>query len=164
MPNWPWARLVLGRLHSLGASHPDGFLYFFDQESVCLFCLQQLLIVINSRLKRLFTDTDMFNPKLRKEMEDFYILLQRILACSRVGILSNNYNLTLDITPTNDGRITWSYYYTCFETRCLSWLHPYDTSHIASGLTGIRSPAHISVLQTSSAICYLSLIGCQSIN
>ncbi|KAN0131778.1 hypothetical protein V8E53_010429 [Lactarius tabidus] len=118
------------------ASHPDGSLYFFDQE------------------RRLFTDTDMFNPELRKEMGDFYILLQRILARRRVDIPSNNYDLTLDITPANDGRISWSYYYACLETRCLFWLHPCDTSNMTSKLVGdVRSPAHISASQTSSPIC-----------
>jgi hypothetical protein len=97
----------------------------------------------------------MLNPELRKEMEDFYILLQRILARHRVDIPSNNYDLTLDITPANDGRIRWSYYYACLETRCLFWLHPHDTSDIGSELFSVSSPAHISTSQTSSTICPL---------
>jgi hypothetical protein len=88
-------------------------------------------------------------------MEDFYILLQRILARHRVDIPSNNYDLTLDITPANDGRIRWSYYYACLETRCLFWLHPHDTSDIGSELFSVSSPAHISTSQTSSTICPL---------
>jgi hypothetical protein len=159
--NWPWARLTLGRLRSLGASFPSRWLsLLFRPRKSASFLPRQLLTVTNSRMKRLFTDTDMFNPELRKEMEDFYLLLQRILARRlarlRVDIPSNNYDLTLDITPTNDGRIRWSYYYACLETRCLFWLHPYDTSNMISKLVGeVRSPAHISASQTSSPICCL---------
>jgi hypothetical protein len=104
----------------------------------------------------------MLNPELRKEMEDFYILLQRILARHRVDIPSNNYDLTLDITPANDGRIRWSYYYACLETRCLFWLHPHDTSDIGSELFSVSSPAHIKH-RLEALYWYVCFVGLDSI-
>ncbi|KAH9050808.1 hypothetical protein EDB87DRAFT_1168343 [Lactarius vividus] len=49
----------------------------------------------------------------------------------------------LDIFPTEDDQVVWSYYYACHEARCLFWLNPYDASHMISELFGVRSPAHI---------------------
>ncbi|KAH9172698.1 hypothetical protein EDB89DRAFT_2069372 [Lactarius sanguifluus] len=107
------------------ATHPDGALYFFDKD------------------RRLFTDTDMLDPVLREEMEDFYHCLQRILGQEEVVIPSQNYDLTLDIMPSEDGRIRWSYYYACHETRCLFWLDPYDATYMISELHGVGSPPHL---------------------
>ncbi len=112
----------------------------------------------NPRLKRLFTDTDMFDPVLRKEIEEFYQYIQKILHHDGVDVLSQNCDLVLDITPTEDGRIQWSYYYACHETRCLFWLDPYDATHLISELFGVSSPAHISASQISSSICLFTLI------
>ena len=101
-------------------------------------------------LKRLFTDTDMQDPVLREEIEDFYSYLKKILDRERIVIPSKKYDLVLDIMPSEDGRIQWSYYYACHETRCLFWLDPYDASHMISELYGVKSPAHVSASQISS--------------
>ncbi|KAI9458584.1 hypothetical protein BJY52DRAFT_412493 [Lactarius psammicola] len=107
------------------ATHPDGALYFFDRD------------------RRLFTDTDMHDPVLREEMEDFYHYLQKIQDHEGIVIPSKNYDLALDIMPSEDGRIQWSYYYACHETRCLFWLDTYDATHMISELFGVKSPAHV---------------------
>jgi hypothetical protein len=107
------------------ATHPDGALYFYDRD------------------RRLFTDTDMQDPVLREEMEDFYNYLQRILIHEGVVIPSENYDLALDIMPSEDGQIQWSYYYACHGTRCLFWLDTYNASHMISELFGVKSPAHV---------------------
>ncbi|KAH9050809.1 hypothetical protein EDB87DRAFT_1827322 [Lactarius vividus] len=107
------------------ATHPDGALYFFDRD------------------RRIFTDTDMHNPMLREEMEDFYHYLQTTLHYMGLVIPSKNYDLVLDILPTEDGRVSWSYYYACHETRCLFWLNSYDATQMISELLGVSSPAHI---------------------
>ncbi|KAF8258666.1 hypothetical protein EI94DRAFT_1110391 [Lactarius quietus] len=107
------------------ATHPDGALYFFDQD------------------RRLFTDTDMHDPGLREEMEDFYHYLQRILRYNGVSIPSTNYDLVLDIMPFGDGQKRWSYYYASHETRCLFWLDPYDATHMLSKVFGVKSPTHV---------------------
>ncbi|KAI9438686.1 hypothetical protein H4582DRAFT_190509 [Lactarius indigo] len=107
------------------ATHPDGALYFFDQD------------------RRIFTDTDMHDPVLREEMEDFYHHLQRTLHHVGQVIPSKNYDLVLDILPTKDGRISWSYYYACHETRCLFWLDTYHANHMISEVFGVTSPAHV---------------------
>ena len=106
-------------------------------------------------LKRLFTDTDMQDPVLKEELEDFYHYLQRILQHDGVVIPSRNYDLALDIMPTGDGLIQWSYYYACHDKRCLFWLDTYDATHMISELFGVKSPAHVSASQTSSSICSL---------
>ncbi|KAI9458570.1 hypothetical protein BJY52DRAFT_1416360 [Lactarius psammicola] len=107
------------------ATHPDGALYFFDRD------------------RRLFTDTDMHDPVLKGEMEDFYHHLQKILDREGVVIPSKNYDLALDIMPSEDGRIQWSYYYACHETRCLFWLDKYDATHTICEVPGLKSLAHV---------------------
>ena len=102
----------------------------------------------NVALKRLFTDTDMHNETLRDEIEDFYDYLQRLIHNDRLSIPSN-YDLVLDIMPTDDDQILWSYYYACHDARCLFWLETYDASVIVSGLFGVKSPAHASALHLS---------------
>ncbi|KAI0296395.1 hypothetical protein BC826DRAFT_232371 [Russula brevipes] len=107
------------------ATHPEGGLYFYDRE------------------RRLFTDTDMLNPELRFEMEDFYDYLQRLLRADDLSFPSKNYDLVLDIMPTEEGQVQWSYYYACHETRCLFWAETYDASYTTSEIYGVKSPAHV---------------------
>ena len=100
-------------------------------------------------LQRLFTDTDMYNSDLREEMQLFYLYLQQVLRIGRLTIPSGNYDLVLDIVPTEDGKVVWSYYYACHETRCLFWLEQYDGAYMISELEGVESPAHVSESQSS---------------
>jgi len=97
----------------------------------------------------------MHDPVLREEIEDFYHYLQKILDHDGLAIPSKDYDLALDIMPSEDGRIQWSYYYACHETRCLFWLDTYDATHMISELFGVKSPAHVSALQISPSICSL---------
>ncbi|KAF8260931.1 hypothetical protein EI94DRAFT_1747251 [Lactarius quietus] len=108
------------------ATHPDGALYFFDQE------------------RRLFTDTNMLDPILREEMEAFYQYIQRIMRYEDIVIASKNYDLVLDVSLSDeDGQIMWSYYFACHEARCLFWFDTYDATYMISERLGARSPAHI---------------------
>jgi hypothetical protein len=102
------------------------------------------------RLKKLFTDTDMLDPVLRDEMEDFYDYLQKVIRVDDLIIPSKSYDLVLDIMPTGDGQIQWSYYYACHENRCLFWLETYDASYMISELFGVKSPSHVSASHLSS--------------
>ncbi len=98
----------------------------------------------------------MHDQALKEEMEEFYSYLQKIL---RVDIPSEKYDLVLDIMPTKDKLIQWSYYFACHETRCLFWafwLEAYDASYMLSGLYGVESPAHINALHMTSSNCLLS--------
>ncbi|KAI0261589.1 hypothetical protein BC834DRAFT_459356 [Gloeopeniophorella convolvens] len=107
------------------ATHPDGALYFYDPD------------------RRLFTDTDMHKPELKEEIEEFYDYLVKTIRVENMHIPSANYDLVLDIAPTDDDRIAWSYYYACHDARCLFWLEPYDASYMVSELFGVTSPAHV---------------------
>jgi hypothetical protein len=88
-------------------------------------------------------------------MEDFYLYLHGILQHDGVAIPSEDYDLTLDIMPTENGETQWSYYYACHETRCLFWLDPYDATQLVSELSGAKSPAHVSALHVFFSICTL---------
>ena len=104
------------------------------------------------RSKRVFTDTDMHNSVLKDEMEEFYGCMQKIIYHGAFKIPSNNYDLVLDIMPTEDGRMQWSYYYACHETRCLFWLHLYDANHMISEVFCVTSPAHVSESKILSSV------------
>ena len=96
----------------------------------------------------------MHDPALKEEMEEFYRYLQYILCDEDITIPSNNYDLVLDITPTppDDGRIQWSYYYACHESRCLFWFDECHANHMLSEVFWVTSPAHVSESQISSSI------------
>ncbi|KAI9438678.1 hypothetical protein H4582DRAFT_1950191 [Lactarius indigo] len=85
----------------------------------------------------------MFDPSLREEMEGFYQYIQKILPNDGAAIRSQSCDLVLDILPTEDDQVVWSYYYAYHEARCLFWLKSYDASHMISELFGVSSPAHI---------------------
>ena len=97
----------------------------------------------------------MHDPVLRDEMEEFYLYLEKIVRHERLHIPSTNYDLVLDIMPSGDGRIHWSYYYACHETRCLFWLDPYDATHMISEVFGVKSAAHVSESHISSSLSSL---------
>jgi len=138
------------------------------QMALCIFMIQRGCVTdlethgLHSRLtwplKRLFTDTDMHDPLLREEMEDFYSYLKKIEHVEHLTIPSKNYDMVLDITPSQDNDIQWSYYYACHDTRCLFWLDEYDARHIASELDGVESPAHLSASQAFTICALISLI------
>ena len=97
----------------------------------------------------------MHNPLLKEEMEDFYLYLEKIVRHDRVDMPSTNYDLSLDIMPTDDGQIMWSYYYACHETRCLFWLDTYDATHMICELFGVKSAAHVSESHIPSSLSSL---------
>jgi hypothetical protein len=102
----------------------------------------------------------MHDPTLKEEMEEFYLVLQKILRDDQLTIPSKDYDLVLDIMPTSgsEGMIQWSYYYACHESRCLFWLDRYDGSYMLSELSGVDCPAHISMLQLSVSCALIPLI------
>ena len=134
------------------------------RRALCIFMIQRGCVTdletlsLQSRLiwplKRLFTDTDMHDPLSREEMEDLYFYLKKIERIELLAIPSKNYDMVLDLTPDEDNKIQWSYYYACHDTRCLFWLEKYDTTHITSELDGVESPAHLSASQPFT-ICAL---------
>ena len=131
------------------ATHPDGALYFYDEERVRVSVIMGTNKT-NTPLKRLFTGTDMHNTTMREEIEDFYDYLQRLLRIDDRLIPSKNYDLVLDIMVTDDENISWSYYYACHDARCLFWLETYDASYMISELFGVKSKAHhVSALHLS---------------
>jgi hypothetical protein len=124
------------------------FISLIARGCVCQWPLETLAPT-DMPLKRIFTDTDMHDPLLRDEIEDFYLYLQKILCLDQLEIPSNNYDLVLDIMPVED-KIQWAYYYACHEKRCLFWLETYDATYMLSEVYGVKSPAHISALHLSS--------------
>jgi len=85
-------------------------------------------------------------------MKQFYLYLQLIRRIERLTIPSGDYDLVLDIMPTKDRKVLWSYYYACHETRCLFWLEQYDGDHLTFELDGVGSPAHVSESPSSTKL------------
>jgi hypothetical protein len=118
--------------------------------------------MIGSSLQRLFTDTDMYNPELREEMEEFYLYLEKTIRVEKLTIPSKkkDYDLVLDIMPTEGQTILWSYYFACHKARCLFWLDKYDAS---ATIYGVESPAHVSASPSFTNLPFYPLIHVQSI-
>ena len=139
--------------------------YIFTTRKGCVSSLQLLpvnLLMIDSPLQRLFTDTDMYNMELREEMEEFYSHLEKTIRVENLTIPSKkkDYDLVLDIMPTESQTILWSYYYACHKARCLFWLDNYDAS---SAIYGVESPAHVSESSSFTYPPLYPLIHVQSI-
>jgi hypothetical protein len=113
--------------------------------------------MIDSPLQKLFTDTDMYNSDLREDMEDFYLYLEKTIRFKKLTIPSKNYDLVLQIMPTENQMIQWSYYFACHNVRCLFWLDTYDAS--SAIIYGVESPAHVSA-SPSFTILPLSINPC----
>ena len=108
-----------------------------------------------TRLKRLFTDTDMHDPEFRGAIEIAYRYLQNCLPAG--GTPSKNYDLVLDMLKEG-GQIQWFYYYACHKTRCLFWLETYDAEDMISEVYWVASAAHISASPILSSIYGLFLL------
>jgi hypothetical protein len=118
--------------------------------------------MIDSPLQRLFTDTDMYSADLREEMEDFYLYLEKTIRDEKLIMPSKkNYDLVLDIMPTENQTVMWSYYFVCHKTRCLFWLDTYDAT--STIVYGVESPAHISASPSFTNLSLYPLIHVQSI-
>jgi hypothetical protein len=148
------------KLCSLEGSDPSGWCLVFLRTGkgapVSFSCSQFPLLMIDSPLQRLFTDADMYNADLREEIEDFYLYLD----IENLTLPSKDYDLVLDIMPTMDQRIQWSYYFACHKARCLFWLDKYDAS---SEICGVESPAHMSASPSFTILPLYPLIQVQSI-
>ncbi|KAH9074275.1 hypothetical protein EDB83DRAFT_2516038 [Lactarius deliciosus] len=106
----------------VSATHPDGALYFYDAA------------------RMLFTDTDMHDPVLRREIEARFLCLQDRLLAEESR--PKNYDLVLD-KHEEDGYMQWFYYYAHHDTRCLFWLETYDAKDMLSEVYWVGSPAHV---------------------
>ncbi|KAH9172699.1 hypothetical protein EDB89DRAFT_854812 [Lactarius sanguifluus] len=106
----------------VSATHPDGALYFYDSA------------------RMLFTDTDMHDPVLRREIEARFLCLQDRLLAEESR--PKNYDLVLD-KHEEGGQMQWFYYYAHHDTRCLFWLERYAARDMLSEVYGVGSPAHI---------------------
>src|SRR6266852_795147 len=135
------------KLCSLEGGHPSGWCPVFlrpEKGASVPFSSSPLpLLINNSTLQRLFTDTDMYDTELREEMEEFYLYLEKIIRVEKLTIPSKkkDYDLVLAIMHTEDQSTQWSYYFACHKARCLFWLTEYDAS---SEIDGVESPAHVS--------------------
>jgi hypothetical protein len=135
------------KLCSLEGGHPSGWCPVFLRPekgaSVPFSCSLLPLLIIDPSLQRLFTDTDMYDTKLREEMEEFYLHLEKIIRVEKLTIPSKkkNYDPVLEIMRTEDQSTQWSYYFASHKARCLFWLEEYDAS---SKMDGVESPAHVS--------------------
>ena len=108
-----------------------------------------------TRLKRLFTDTDMHDPEFRGAIEIAYRYLQINLPAE--GAPSKNYDLVLDMLEEG-GKTQWFYYCACHKTRCLFWLETYDAKDMIFEVYWVASPAHISASPVLSSIYGLCLL------
>src|SRR6266852_3741243 len=112
------------KLCSLEGGHPSGWCPVFLRPekgaSVPFSCSLLPLLLIDSPLQRLFTDTDMYNTELREEMEEFYSYLEKTIRVEELTIPSKkkDYDLVLDIMPPEGQTILWSYYFACHKARC----------------------------------------------
>lgn len=167
-PGGRWTRLC-----SLEGGDPSRWCPVFLRPekgaSVPISCSLFFLFIIGSPLQRLFTDTDMYNTKLREEMERFYLhletCLEKVIRVKKLTIPSKekNYDLVLDIVRTESQTTDWSYYFACHEARCLFWLDKYNATKASPAIYGVESPAHVSASLSFTNLLY-PLIHVQSID
>jgi hypothetical protein len=92
-------------------------------------------------MKKILTDVYMYDPILSAEIGEFAAYLDRVFTSP---LPTNNYDLVLDVIPTQDAEIMWSYYFVDHDTRILFWLDPYDCTHLLSEVPGVHEASHVS--------------------
>ncbi|KAH9011516.1 hypothetical protein EDB83DRAFT_2448163 [Lactarius deliciosus] len=110
------------------AAHPEGALYFYDEK------------------RKLFTDTNMHDEKLRYEAECFYDHLQTLPGAKELADLPGGYDLVLQIKTDQPLGLRWFYYYVSHKYRCLFWLQEYPVENLiqeGAQVVGVQSLAHI---------------------
>jgi len=93
-------------------------------------------------LKPIYTDTNMCNPDLRQRIEEAIEELERLKdVCPPIP---EDWELALELgTDEETGEPFCSYYFVCFSTRCLFWLHDFNLDGVLLGLCGVTEKTHI---------------------
>ena len=93
-----------------------------------------------TRFKPIYTDTNMCDPDLLQEIEQFIEDINKLRAVSPP--LPEDWELVLELGK-DDGEPICSYYFVCHSTRCLFWLHEFDLESVVDGLCGVTEKTHI---------------------
>ena len=105
------------------------------------------------RFKGIYTDTNMCDPDLRQRIEEALEGIKRVIEVSRP--LPVEWELVLELgTDKETGDPICSYYFACHATRCILWLHYFDTDSVIADLCGVTEKAHIREFVTAPTIHY----------
>ena len=103
------------------------------------------------RFKRIYTDTNMCDPDLRQRIEEALEEIKRVIDVSRP--LPEEWELALELgTDKETGDPICSYYFACHSTRCIFWLHYFDTDSVIADLCGVTEKTHIRESATAPTI------------
>ncbi|KAI0263351.1 hypothetical protein BC834DRAFT_309401 [Gloeopeniophorella convolvens] len=117
--------------------HPGGALYFYHPKW------------------RAYTDVYMYDAKLRTEANDFVTYLGKKLEIFRgdshpaewekIDSTLRDSDLVLNVAPSDNGDITWSYYYVNHRKKVLFWLTAYDATALLYEASGADQPGHVKL-------------------
>ena len=92
--------------------------------------------------KPIYTDTNMCDPALRREIEEFVQEIYKLMCFS--PSLPEDWELILELGKDDEtGESFCSYYFVCHSTRCLFWLHEFDLDSVLGNVPGVTETAHI---------------------
>jgi len=86
----------------------------------------------------MLTDAYLYESSVRIEIELFANHMTRLQQHADC-LPSGDYDLVLELTPTEDGTNEWCYYFVDHSMRTLFWLEDFDATELVSELTSISS-------------------------
>jgi hypothetical protein len=95
-----------------------------------------------TRLKPIYTDTNMCDPSLREEIERSVEDIRKLRDISPQ--LPADWELALELGKDGEtGEPICSYYFVRLSTRCLFWLHDFDLDSVLAEVCGVTEMSHI---------------------
>jgi hypothetical protein len=117
--------------------HPEGGLYFYDATRVCRIPFRLFPVLILP--KRVFTETNLRQPKVLKTVNDLVDIL-----LSEAGDLVDNLTyLAVELPDPKSG--VCNYYFVQHDKQLLFWVQDFDNSmRIYENVEGVKYDTHIS--------------------
>ena len=82
----------------------------------------------------------MYEESVWDEIELFVTVMDLLLQdTDRSSLPLGDYDLVLELKPTEDGPNQWHYYFVDHDSRALFWLHDFDATELVAEVTSISS-------------------------
>ena len=111
----------------------------------------------------MFTDAYLYESRVRVEIELFANRISRLLEQTDCSDLpSGDYDIVLELAPTEDGTSKWCYYFVNHNMHSLFWLHDFDASEMISEVTSISADSpKFSISQIYLLLCVYATLTCR---
>ena len=128
--------------HWVPLVHPEGALYWVHDKDVSPGSHAYYVQADPTRLKPIYTDTNMCNSILRQQIEEAVEEIKKLK--DTLPLIPKDWELALELgTDDKTGEPICSYYFVCLSDRYLFWLHDFGLESVLLDLPGVTENTHI---------------------